>query len=393
MKHPQTFPNQNQTSKIKEVRHKFGKGPNVSPFTLGTMRLLSSPEHMYKAVSEAYFAGINHIETSPCYGPAEIFLGEALKRVKKEKLEPKDGWIITSKLLPGFSLREGKHQIKNILKRLGLKKINNLAIHGLNLKEHLEWALKGQGSDLLKWAEDENIVGQLGFSSHGSYELIQTAIDSNRFQFCSLHLHLLDQERIPLAQLALRKGMGVIAISPADKGGHLHTPSTTLVKDCSPITPLELAYRFLLSEGISTLTVGAFKAEDLHLAKKLIEKDGPLTDIEINTISNLKNKSKQRVGNDLCGQCYQCLPCPMNVPIPNILKLRNLLIGHDLQSFTKERYNLIGRAGHWWESIDASACNKCGECIPKCPNNLSIPELLEDTHKQLVDKPKRRLWG
>ena len=44
-----------------------------------------------------------------------------------------------------------------------------------------------------------------------------------------------------------------------------------------------------------------------------------------------------------------CLPCPNDVPIPELLRLRNLAIGHDMTPFCQERYNLIGRAGHWWE--------------------------------------------
>ena len=38
------------------------------------------------------------------------------------------------------------------------------------------------------------------FSSHGSNPLIRRAIDSERFRFCCLHLHLLDPTRMPLAQ-------------------------------------------------------------------------------------------------------------------------------------------------------------------------------------------------
>ena len=131
------------------------------------------------------------------------------------------------------------------------------SIHGINLHDHLDWALKGEGFRFIKWAKKESLIGQIGFSSHGSFTLIQSAIESNRFQFCNLHLHLLDQRRIPLAKIALKKGMGVLVISPADKGGRLQDPSAKLIKDCKPIQPLELAYRFLLAEGISTLTLGA----------------------------------------------------------------------------------------------------------------------------------------
>ncbi len=375
------------------TRRTFGEGGQVSLFTLGTMRALDSQESMYCVLKEACLAGINHIETAPSYGNAQSYLGQALKQLRYEGIEPEDGWIITSKILPGINLVEGKKQLKDTLKSLGLKRLSNLAIHGLNLYEHLTWALKGDGKKLLHWAQAQNLITQFGFTSHGSFPLIEDAIKSNQFNFCSLHLHLLDQERLPLAKLALSQGMGVMAISPADKGGHLHSPSETLIKHCFPIAPLELAYRFLLAEGISSLTVGANKTEDLALSKKLINAYGPLTNTELSAIKRLYSEGKRRLGDTYCGQCRKCLPCPQGVPIPEILRLRNLSIGHDLQSFSKERYNLIGKAGHWWEQLDASACSDCGDCLPRCPYHLKIPELLEETHRQLVDNPKRRLWG
>ncbi|MFL0738204.1 MAG: aldo/keto reductase, partial [Prochlorococcus sp.] len=206
------------------VRRPFGRGPEVSLFTLGTMRALDSAEQMHEVVKAAQAAGINHIETAAAYGPAESFLGIALKQLRQNQAEPEGGWIITSKLLPGLTLAEGQKELYSLLDRLGLPKLHNLAVHGLNRTEHLEWALSGEGAALLRWAEEENLANQVGFSSHGSLALIEEAITSGRFQFCSLHLHLLDPTRMSLAQKALAAGMGVMAISPADKGGRLQAP-------------------------------------------------------------------------------------------------------------------------------------------------------------------------
>jgi predicted aldo/keto reductase-like oxidoreductase len=81
------------------------------------------------------------------------------------------------------------------------------------------------------------------------------------------------------------------------------------------------------------------------------------------------------------------------VPIPALLRLRNLAVGHGMQAFASERYSLIGRAGHWWERLDASACGRCGDCLPRCPHELPIPDLLADAHRRLAAPPRRRLWG
>ena len=236
------------------------------------MRAVDSAGQMRAVVEAALTAGINHLETAPAYGPAEVHLGGALR----ELAIPPQRLLLTSKLLPGVDLASGQAQLRASLQRLGVARLDNLAVHGLNRPEHLDWALKGDGAALLGWALAEGLVGQVGFSSHGSVALIERALASGRFGFCSLHLHLFDQERLPLARQALSAGIGVMAISPADKGGRLYDPPPELVEDCAPFAPLPLAYRFLLAAGVSTLTLGAAQPTDLGWAAALAGADGPV---------------------------------------------------------------------------------------------------------------------
>ena len=375
-------------------RRAFGDGPAVSLFTLGTMRALQSKDQMLSVLRGARDAGINHVETAPAYGPAETFLGQALRQLDQDGTGPAEGdWVITSKLLPGQTLDQARRALDASLERLDRPRLENLAIHGINREEHLHWALIGDGAQLIDWALTSGKVGQVGFTSHGSNALIQQAINSGRFRFCGLHLHLLDPQRISLAEDALGQQMGVLAISPADKGGRLQAPSDQLVSDCAPFAPLALAYRFLLAAGVSTLTVGAERPTDLSLATALANQDGSLMEQETKVLARLEALRRERLGSEFCGQCRACLPCPSEVPIPELLRLRNLALGHDLKEFAEERYNLIGRAGHWWETVNALACAHCGDCLPRCPNHLPIPDLLDDTHRRLAAAPRRRLWG
>jgi len=374
-------------------RRPFGDGRPVSLFSLGTMRALASPEAMAAVLDAARAAGINHIETAPAYGPAERFLGAALLALEQRDPAARAALVLTSKILPGVDGARGREQLLACLERLGTTRLDNLAVHGLNTEAHRAWALEGEGAELLAWALGEGLVGQVGFTSHGPTPLIEAALASGRFRFCALHLHLLDPERLPLARAALAQGIGVMAISPADKGGRLYDPPVELVADCTPFAPLELAYRWLLAQGISTLILGAARPEDLGWAVRLAAADGPLSLAERQALSRLEAAGRQRLGESRCGQCRACLPCPVEVPIPALLRLRNLAVGHGMQAFASERYSLIGRAGHWWEERDASACERCGACLPRCPHALPIPDLLADTHRRLAAPPRRRLWG
>ena len=158
---------------INSQKRTFGRGEKVSLFTLGTMRATESLEKMYSIIKNAYYVGINHIETAPSYGDAESLIGNSIKKLEIEENIKEKNWVITSKVLPKGDFDFLKNNFQNSLKKLNLKKINNLAIHGLNLKQHLDWVLAGEGKKFISWALDKRLVDQVGFSSHEVIHLLK----------------------------------------------------------------------------------------------------------------------------------------------------------------------------------------------------------------------------
>ena len=193
--------------------------------------------------------------------------------------------------------------------------------------------------------------------------------------------------------LASQKDLGIFIISPVDKGGQLHNPPDKLCQLCHPFSPLELNYRFLLSRPeISTLSYGAATPQELSAILAVCERYFPLNTAEIAALERLETEMNQVLAGDRCSQCYQCLPCPETINIPEILRLRNLAVAYEMTDFAQYRYRMLENAGHWFPGKKGDHCTDCGDCLPRCPEQLEIPRLLRDAHQRLNGSPRRRLW-
>ena len=368
---------------------RFGKtNLQLSAFSLGTMRCLASEAVIEETVHQAIALGINHIETARGYGKSELYLGNILQKLDREKL------YITSKICPTETAEQMRSQIDESLTRLQIDYLDCLAIHGVNTEEHLKLITDPNGC--LKAIQEALKIGKirhLGFSTHGSLELIIKTIQTDLFEFVNLHYYYFFQRHEAAIALAQEKDLGIFIISPTDKGGMLHTPPETVTQLCQPFTPLGLNYRFLLSDRrITTLSIGPAKPTELIKPLEVADQDFPLTSEEKLIFERLERQETETLGSDRCRQCYQCLPCPEAINIPEVLRLRNLAIAYNMTEFGQYRYQMFENAGHWFPGKKGNRCSECGDCLPRCPEQLEIPKLLKDSHQRLNGSPRRRLW-
>ena len=372
---------------------RFGKtNLNFSVFSLGMMRCLASPRNVWQTLKQAVELGINHIETASGYGKSEEYLGEVINAglpVSRSQL------YITTKIPPTIDADKINRSIDESLKRLKLDYLDCLGIHGLNTWEHLEWVMqKGGCMQAVGKAVSDGRVRHVGFSTHGPLEVILAAINTDLFEFVNLHYYYFFRRNAPVIELASLKDMGIFIISPADKGGRLYTPPQALKNLCDPFSPLELNYRFLLSDPrITTLSVGPANPKELREPLKFADRTEKLSPGEITVFESLENHKESVLGTEKCSQCYACLPCPENINIPEVLRLRNLAVAYDMTEYGKYRYRMFENAGHWFPGMKANRCTQCGDCLPRCPEELDIPSLLQNTHNRLKGKEGRRLWG
>ena len=298
--------------------------------------------------------GLSHIETAKYYGTSEVQLGMGFQNTKKV---PE---IIQTKIPPNSDPIVFKKDVIKSIEKLKVKKIDLLAIHGINTDEHLHMSIRDGGCiDILRNFQKDNLIGSIGFSTHGKPSLIEKAISTNLFDYINLHWYFINQENAKAIDLANKYDLGVFIISPTDKGGHLHTPSNKMLELCRPLHPIVFNDLFCLrNKKVHTLSVGIAKEADFGLH---LEAVSLLSESE-NYVPKIINRLRQESINALGLEWYQNwdknLPSwentPGNINIPVLLWLSNLIDWLDMEGFARARYQLLGNGGHWFPGSNAN---------------------------------------
>ncbi|MEO1001890.1 MAG: aldo/keto reductase [Cyanobacteria bacterium J06638_7] len=359
----------------------------------------ASQDNLRAVLERAVVCGLHHIETARHYGTSERQLGWLLQQV------PDPRRILQTKVPPQADAGAFEADLATSFERLAVQRVDLLAIHGLNLPEHLEHTLRPGGClDVARRWQAEGRVGSIGFSTHGSLELICAAIASDAFDYVNLHWYFILQHNRPAIDLAGAHDMGVFVISPTDKGGHLHSPSARFLALCDPLHPIVFNDLFCLSApGIHTISVGAARPADLehHLEAVGLLPQAP--ELLPPLLQRLETARRRALGERWLASWREGLPAwadtPGQINLPVLLWLHGLLEAWDLESFARARYGLLGNGGHWFPGANADALDgavseaQLRAALGASPWAEAIPAILRRLRERLGGQAVQRLMA
>jgi aryl-alcohol dehydrogenase-like predicted oxidoreductase len=129
-------------------------------------------EHVLEIILEY---GVNHIDTAPRYGDAEICVGNWMKRYR-------DRFFLATKV-DQSSYKEAKEQLYRSLDRLQTDHLDLLQVHNLTDVVFRELAMGPEGTfELLSEAKEEGLTRFIGITGHGAQAPVMHLQSLERFR-------------------------------------------------------------------------------------------------------------------------------------------------------------------------------------------------------------------
>jgi len=356
------------------------KGMKLSALGMGCMRFPLKSEKetdidetaVAEMVRFALDSGINYFDTAWRYhgGCSETVIGKALSAY------PRDSYYLATKF-PGFDL-SNMSKVEEIfeaqLKKCRVEYFDFYLFHNVcerNIDAYLDE--KNGIVEYLIAQKKSGRIKHLGFSTHGSREVIRRFIDAcgKELEFCQIQLNYLDwemqnaKEKVALLE---KYNMPIWVMEPVRGGRLAALPEETMQKLSRfrpGISAVEWAFRFLQGLGnVKVVLSGMSNMEQLQQNVRTFDTQMPLNNEEQKTINEiaLDMVRKNSIPCTGCGYCVE--NCPQGLNIPELIKCFN----------EKTR-----------PETGALSCVACRRCETFCPQGISIANIMAELAKKYAD--------
>ena len=393
-----------------------GTGEAISLLGFGMMRLPREQEEVDRLVDYAIAHGVNYFDTAPMYGGGrnEEVTGRTLSRF------PRDKYYVATKMSTQnrdlWSFDRSKEMYENSFRKLQVEYIDYYLLHSIG-GGGVD-ALKGRFLDngvldfLLKEREAKRIR-HLGFSYHGDVSAFDWLLDHNdeyHWDFVQIQMNYLDWRHAGRGRRRsdadaeylygrLEKlGIQAVIMEPI-RGGGLANVNEEIRKQLQAArpddSPARWGFRWVGSHSnVLTTLSGMNRMEHLEENVATFSPLQPCSPAEDELLASIADQMAgfPTIG---CTTCAYCMPCPYGVDIPGNFAFYNDAVTKGILPLPastapdfaeKQRAYTDAYRKAIPEEKRATACQDCGECLSKCPQQIRIPNQMN----RLVELTRRR---
>ena len=336
-------------------------------------------------VDYAMELGVNYYDTAWGYhnGNSELVMGKALSKY------PRDSYYLATKF-PGYDL-SNMDKVEEIfekqLEKCGVEYFDFYLFHNvceMNIDAYLNREY-GIYEYLLK-QKKEGRIRHLGFSAHGSVEVMKRFLDAygEHMEFCQIQLNYLDwsfQDAKGKVELLNQHNIPVWVMEPL-RGGKLASltgEETAKLKELRPEETVPAwAFRFLQSlPSVTVVLSGMSDMTQMQENIRTFEEDKPLNDGEMKALLQMADEMVSKIALP-CTACHYCVShCPQELDIPGLLALYNE------HCFTGGGFIAPMAMSAIPEDKRPNSCIGCRSCEAVCPQQIKISEAMADFAQKL----------
>lgn len=286
--------------------------------------------------------GVDLLDTARGYTNSEYRIGLALQKVNRPVILSSKSHVKTEKICD---------EVRTSMKQMGVKKIDIYHLHNVsNFEDYKKVMGAGGAYDGLRRMRDKGLIDYIGITSH-NLNVLERALEEGHFDVIMACYSFLEPDAAPkLFPLARTKDIGVITMKPFSGG---------VIEEAGP------AMRFVLSTPDIVPIPGSENLEKAKENWEIFARGYSLREKDKEYMETLKRELDQQ----FCRRCDYCQPCTEKISIQHMLGLK----------FIFKRFGPQAQELDWVVSLMEKArnCSECGDCLPRCPYQLPIPDLIK----------------